>query len=494
MNRLFFIFCLLLIFTTGFAQITASGKFDRELLEFDLLELKTTILESHPDAFVFCTEKEFEDMYLACKLALDEEMDYREFSLIIANLLGVLRNSHTAMDYNQLLMLQLLDNGFVMPLNLERVEIDSASKRFSIVVKSDWENKIEKGAQVLSVNQIPIAKLYERSLEYACIEGDATRARDAVATAILPVVAGLMKPYGAENEVEFIPVGSDKPVIVRLKGYRQKEYHKKLAQRNQEGLNAPVKFEINESTKLAVLKVSTFSPPSGRKYRKDIAEAIRRTIEAGSDDLVLDIRGNGGGSSAWVEYLYSYIDQSGYNTPSNVIGRNSEIAMKRTKFFHTTIGKIFTFLFFKNNEDVQSFRKFAALKYGEMDTLYFHVAAKQKSDAVFKGNCYLLINGLTASAGVDFTNAFKTRKRGLIVGEQCLGPSTGTWGNPAWYELPNSGLRVSISTIRYNYDNSFQYDQSGIEPDFYVDWEPDDIKREIDTQLEFVKKMIANKK
>jgi hypothetical protein len=494
MNRLIVIICFLLHSFAFSAQETFSARFDREMLEEDLLELRKTILESHPDPFVFCTRKEFEDMYLACKMSLDDEMDYKGFSLVVANLLGVLRDSHTAIDYNQLMMLQFGDDGYVMPLSLERIEDEKSDHQFSIIIKSDWGNKIEKGSKLLSINEIPVMKLYERALEYACIEGDAAQARDAVAVAILPVVTGLIKPYTSENTVQIIPLGSEEPVQVVLKGYRSKEYHRNAAQRGNSGQYDPVKFEYDEENNLAILKVGTFAPSSGRNYRKQISQAIESTIASGSNDLVLDIRGNGGGSSAWVEYLYSFIDQAGYNTPSNVIGRNSEIAMNRTKFFHTAIGNFFTFLFFRNNEDVQSFRKFAALEYGKSDTLYFHVAAKQNEERVFTGNCYLLINGLTASAGVDFTNAFKSRKRGLVIGEQCLGPSSGTWGNPAWFTLPNSGLRVSISTIRYNYDNSFEYQLSAIEPDFFVDCVPEDIRKEVDTQIEFVKKLIADKK
>jgi hypothetical protein len=494
MRRLISVIFFLCSFLLAEAQSPSVPKYEKELLQEDLKELKKTILESHPDPFVFCTEKEFEDMFLACNLALEDEMNFRDFSLIVASFIGVLKDSHTAMDYNQLLQLQLDYEGYMLPLGLERVESDKDEKQFKIIVRSDWENEIAKGSELVSINGLSIEKIYQRALEYACIEGQATRARDAVATAILPMVAGLMHPYGARNSIDVIPLNSVKPVSLSLKGYRSKEYHKKLYQRHLEGKDAEVKFELDEQTNLAILKIGTFAPSSGRKFRKQITEAMKRVGESNAEDLVLDIRGNGGGSSAWVEYVYSFIDPAGYNTPSNVIGRNSEIAMDRSRFFHTALGKIFTFLFFRKNEDVQSFRKIASLQYGEMDTLYFHVPSKQEQSQVFSGNCYLLINGLTASAGVDFTNAFKSRKRGPVIGEQCLGPQSGTWGNPASFTLPNSGLRVSISTIRYNYDNTFEYQMSAIEPDYFVDCIPEDIRQEVDTQIEFVKKLIADKK
>jgi C-terminal processing protease CtpA/Prc len=105
----------------------------------------------------------------------------------------------------------------------------------------------------------------------------------------------------------------------------------------------------------------------------------------------------------------------------------------------------------------------------------------------------VLINGLTASAAVDFTNAFKQRRRGEIVGQQCLGPVTGTWGNPASFTLEKSRLRVSIATIRYNYDDSFRYERNAIMPDHWVDCTPEDINQKTDSQLEFVINLLKKK-
>jgi C-terminal processing protease CtpA/Prc len=102
----------------------------------------------------------------------------------------------------------------------------------------------------------------------------------------------------------------------------------------------------------------------------------------------------------------------------------------------------------------------------------------------------VLINGLTASAAVDFTSAFKKRNRGMLVGRQCLGPITGTWGNPATFTLPKTGLRVSIATIRYNYDNSFRYERAGIMPDHWVECNAQDMRANRDTSVDFITKLI----
>ena len=160
---------------------------------------------------------------------------------------------------------------------------------------------------------------------------------------------------------------------------------------------------------------------------------------------------------------------------------------------YSTLGDIITFLFFAKNEDVQSFRHFADLPIGAIDTVFFTNPTRQLNSSVYNGKCYVLINGLTASAAVDFTNAFKQRRRGEIVGQQCLGPVTGTWGNPASFTLEKSRLRVSIATIRYNYDDSFRYERNAIMPDHWVDCTPEDINQKTDSQLEFVINLLKKK-
>jgi C-terminal processing protease CtpA/Prc len=161
---------------------------------------------------------------------------------------------------------------------------------------------------------------------------------------------------------------------------------------------------------------------------------------------------------------------------------------------YSTLGDIIAFLFFAKNEDVQSFRYFAELPHGAIDTVFFKVPTRQLEAEVFHGKCYVLINGLTASAAVDFTNAFKQRNRGDIVGQQCLGPVTGTWGNPASFGLKRTGLRVSIATIRYNYDDTFRYERNAIMPDHWVDCTAEDLNSKKDSQLEFVIQLIKDKK
>ncbi len=478
--------------TSVSAQITPDSLFERSVLLADLDSLHTTILRSHPNPFAFCEESNFEKAFSDCRNSLKDKTSLREFMRSVTIFLNILHDSHTSLEYAQLQNLQLKNGGFFMPLSVKMVRSDSFADEFDLCVSGDWAKEIPKGSKIISINGMDVQQLYQESMDYACIEGNSTMAQASVAAALLPLVTGFNHPYGQTNQVKF-ETGNGDVKEVAVAGYDKKGLDRLKKEHIKKDEWLPT-LKVDSTMSLAVLKVGTFAPAKSGRYSKRIRQAIGEAQRLEIENLVIDIRGNGGGSSAWVEYLYSFIDSIGYNTPNNVIGKSSQLARERNRLFHRGFVQFFVRLLFSHDEDVQSYQRISELPFGTQDTIYFHKPTVQQSQYVFAGNCFLLINGLTASAGVDFTNAFKSKKRGLVVGEECLGPSTGTWGNPASYVLPNTRIRTTVATIRYNYDNSFYYEPNAIQPDFEVSYNAEDIASDEDTQLAFVKKLINENK
>ncbi len=483
LRYLIFILCFSLCSENFYSQRRLDSLYFRSDLISDLEVLKQELLKSHPGPFEFCDERYFDKVYEASTYVIEERTTLREYTLIVSNLLNTLRDSHTAIDYSQLLDIQFSDDGYYMPL---RLELGRGVDGQKLLIANDWEDKIAPGSELIAINGVNTNKLLKHAMDYACVEGDANEARRAVAVSMLTICAGLKVPYNAINNVRTVDFNSGDTLEIDLKGYQRKEFYKERTRRYQAEQPFPVQLTLDAQNELAILQVSTFAPASSKKYKKLVTESFRKISEGNYNNLIIDLRNNGGGSSSLVEFLYSFIDSAGYNTPSNVIGRNSRLAHSRSGLMNSFIADIIMSLFFSGNEDVQSYRHFAQLPIGEVDTVYFKNPVRQDSKRVFKGNCYVLTNGLTASAAVDFTSAFKKRNRGALVGQQCLGPLTGTWGNPSYFTLPKTGLRVTISTIRYNYDNSFRYEREGIMPDYPVERSSMDIHMNADTPIQFV--------
>ena len=458
-----FIFFGIILFNTASAQSEWSpdSVLTRQQMLDDLDSLKKVIIASHPNPFAYYSADQFENNFSELKISIDSTSTMRAFTSKVASLILPMRDSHTTIDFFNLHRMCFANDNYFLPINIY-------SSGDSILIESDWEDFIPKGSRLISINGADAMEVYRKSLEWSCIEGEAYTGQQRVADAIFPIVYAWHNTVLEENDMLVIPYGKSSQVSYFMKGYKKKEYQRLNKLRSKQPSHQAVSFKFLEGDSIALLRVATFAPANRNKYKRDIRSSFKKIKKHDCKYLVLDIRDNSGGSSGWVEYLYSFLDKTGYNTPSNVIGKNSELAMQRSKGYNKGLSKLIINIFYKNDEDVQSFNRFARLPFGASDTSYFTKPTLQKMRLVYSDKCVLLINGLTASAGVDFTNQFKRKQRGLILGEPCLGPTSGTFGNPSSYKLPNSKIRVNIATIRYNYDNSFVYEQSAIQPDVLI--------------------------
>ena len=93
----------------------------------------------------------------------------------------------------------------------------------------------------------------------------------------------------------------------------------------------------------------------------------------------------------------------------------------------------------------------------------------------FDGNSFLLIDGLSGSASVLFTSAFHRNELGMVLGEDCLGPLSGTWGNPTNIRLKNSGMNILVSVLRTNGTDDYLTSPEPISPQVTIQYKAMDL-------------------
>ena len=456
---------------------------DAPLLEIwemsdDIDSLYNQIMEAHPDPFFFCSPKKLQQTYYAVCAQLDHPMTRYEFAGIANTLTKLLEDSHTGLDYNQMSALAFERNRRMIPINV----ITDAERR--LIVKNAWDSLVTPGWEVRCINGQDAYEAYLIGLnQYSYTEADAHVSKQRIADALWPLMVANTMVLDSLNTLELEDPITGEVKEIPVVAYASEQYYKIRKERVKKGFYDPFQFKIVGEKDYAYLRVGTFAPAQKQRFRSQIRNAFKEIENSGVHHLVLDISGNGGGSSDNVEFLYSFIDTMGYNTPHNVIGIHSRLSDHRSRLAAKPVIKWLMRTFWSHNEDVAGYLKIADLPIGQRDTAYFSTPTVQKKH-VFKGDVFLLINGMTASAGVDFTNAFRTRERGIIIGEPCMGPASGTFGNPALYLLPHSGLKFYIATIRHNYDGSFMPLRMPISPDIYVPVLPDDIASQYNCLME----------
>jgi C-terminal processing protease CtpA/Prc len=228
--------------------------------------------------------------------------------------------------------------------------------------------------------------------------------------------------------------------------------------RPRERISPYLKLEFKENN-IAVLTVKTFDDnrlSAAKENFNDFLDASFSEIRKKSvDQLIIDLRGNGGGADQYGALLYSYLTD-------------------------------------------KPFRYFASIqtvtrKLNETDNS--GLAIQKPQEESYKGKVVFLINGLCFSTASDFCAIAKSNRRGIFVGEETGGGYYGnTSGGSFRATLPNSHIRIAIPTARYeNAVRKTPHMNRGVIPDHIVLPSISDIRQDKDVQFEYALNSIRKK-
>ena len=101
------------------------------------------------------------------------------------------------------------------------------------------------------------------------------------------------------------------------------------------------------------------------------------------------------------------------------------------------------------------------------------------SPGAYAGRVFLLVDRFCGSACEDFVMPFKDTRRGVVIGETTQGSS----GNPYRADLGN-GMRVAIGAVRYRFPDGTPFEGIGIAPDVTIERRISDIAAGRDAVLD----------
>lgn len=249
---------------------------------------------------------------------------------------------------------------------------------------------------------------------------------------------------------------------------------------------------IGQDSSVAYMKLRSFS--NGR-YKKFYKESFAKLDAAKTKHFILDLRDNGGGRIAEIDYLYSYLATADYQFVKEA-EINSRTPLVKSIMSNTTpnvfkvIGAVFMPFIFVDDllrtkkEDGKIFYKFG--RYSKVKT---------PNAMNYKGSMYVLINGNSFSASSIISTHLKATKRATFIGEETGGAYNGTVaGIYKIYELPTSKIKVRIGLMQIEAPQKQYPDGYGVFPDVEVLPNLKDIQANVDTELEWVLKDIQKVK
>lgn len=256
-------------------------------------------------------------------------------------------------------------------------------------------------------------------------------------------------------------------------------------------------FDLSKLDKLLVDSIAYIAIPSMISYKEleKLEPYLQSTIKKykNSKALIIDIRGNGGGTREILQTLSGFFvlpEQSPW--VANVAYVRSDqflsedISSMQSRFLYTYNSK---FLSDKDRRAIDSFNvdfetECPVEKHKFSEPFYMVLHSKEPL------NCpiYILVNEECFSAASVFTSAFKGLENVKIVGVTTNGSS----GRSKKFYLKNSNIRIKLSTMLSFQRNGKTLDGNGTIPDIIIERDENQVLRKVDSQLKKLINLIEN--
>ena len=190
---------------------------------------------------------------------------------------------------------------------------------------------------------------------------------------------------------------------------------------------------------VARLEIGSFMSGSGWRYFRELNRGFKQIDkhrdEWGIKGLVVDLRGNLGGLGYRMAEVFYYLTEEEIKIPVAYIKRQSRESAELNRDRYRGMVRWIVNRWGNEENGMIEIKRLAELEIGEVDTIR-PAGMKLEMGNVFDGPVVVLIDGLSSSASVSFVSEFNRLDRGMVLGESCNGPNTGTFGDAIERNLP----------------------------------------------------------
>lgn len=443
------------------AAYDINKKYGREQLQFDLAIMKTALTTCHPGLYWHQTKEELDRKYLALQQSVNRDMTEVEFLALLTPFFAGIRCDHTNLEMSAAFFdMEKNTSTKVFPFTLKVL-----GSVVYIIGDYSSEGGIQKGSQILSVNDLPADSISRHLKRFGWADGYTP---SMVYLNIEPIVTPLLLsmfgqgPYyhlkirEPDGQVKNLQVGS-----VPYKTFREK-------------LNASQSHHLSplyehflykeiDSLETAMIKIDAFIGNGFYDFLKSSFDTLNaRKIP----NLIIDLRGNGGGEGEYTGPFYRRISLHEYKDTREV---ETKIRDSRDTILR----------YCQLPDSRRNFNKFLRryvyqasdgrylLKYHSVDDFQEKPFPPRKD--AYQGNVYILTDAQTSSAGSWVATMAHYNKRATIIGRETGGGYNGNssgWDMP--FTLPNSKIIIHVPLFKFTF-YAKGLEHRGVPPDYPVE-------------------------
>ena len=459
-------------------------KYPPETLKKDFSLLRKILEEKHPSLYWYTPKEKMDGYFNKYYADITDSMTEQQFAWhILSPVIQKIHCGHTSVSMSKAYAKWVKGKSIpAFPLYM-KIWNDTMAVTANLNYRKD--SVFKRGTLVTSINGIPNHLMIKYIMDFLPEDGYAENVNYIRMSANFPYFHRNIFGLGKTYTVGYLDsTGKEQKVVVPL-FIPSKDSLQKDSIIHREKIHAPKEKKILEdrsmfidsSARFATMTVNTFAGGRlGGFFRQSFKELKRKKIE----NLILDLRSNGGGRVEMSTLLTKYISRKHFKvadtlfTPVRGLGPYTKYIRGR---------------FFNNIEMLFVSRK---MKDGNYHFRHFENHLYHLKKNRYTGNVYVLINGPTFSASALFCNAVKGQGGIKLVGEETGG---GWYGNNGIMIpdiiLPHTKLRVRLPIFRLVQYQHTSVKGTGIPPDISIPTNYDALLRGRDQKMEEVKKMIT---
>lgn len=476
------ILSVMFVFITAMSsaqKATEENMIAPEKLLQDFQMLRASLEEGYPGMNRYNSKIFTDSLFNSSEKELQKEMSEREFYLFLSKIVMELRDGHMDVYPTKNTRDKLANSKCSIPFQA----FTSGQKMY---VQKNYSNLSDKellGAEIISINGQPVSSFISEVLKITSSDGNnqTGKVKRFESTGLLTRYLFYLQGYTENYKIEYVPFNDTMAKTSTLKGIRFESLLKIRKSRYPGVEQLPAEFKLlTPST--AYLKIGSFIRGDYTNSKMDFIALMQSSFETinskGVKNLILDLRGNLGGTDAYGKILFSYfIDHEFMYYDSLIINKAKFNFMKYTDHPGLEIP-----------EDAMTIND--AGTYYVIDHPNF---GKQKnSTPYYSGKLFVLIDGDSFSTTSESLSMLHSYTSAVFIGEESGGGYYGSCsGSVPQLILPNSLLQVGIPLMKYSLAvKEYKYKDRGLIPDYNISPTIKDKILAHDPELEFAKKLI----
>ncbi|MGF1923523.1 MAG: S41 family peptidase [Bacteroidia bacterium] len=447
---------LLVIGMSSFGQSTFR-KLQPEEMQKELSIIQATFDQIHPGTYRFNSEAQVKDIFKQAKLAASKPMPEDSYMILLSQLTAEIKCGHTYLNYwnqDKTITERLYSKSF-LPLLFKIV-----NDKIIITNHLSGYASIVAGDEIRSINGIKSKEIIRKLLTVSQTDGRNGKSRQINNLNIAPldisednynlfdIYFPLFFPSAFNGSTYAISIktftGKHETLKVKAmtKSERQDAYQAKFG-----------KIPTNEQNwsysmldrKTGYLKIGDFETWNWKSdYKKYLDSVFNSLSSSHVENLIIDVRGNGGGDDEARDQVLSYLARRPFGCEDRV---------RKLYKFLAVPDSLSTYLktwdkTFKQAKDPAAFKLSSEGLYEKVNQAAIPCDPIKPKANAFIGKQFLLTDASNSSATFRMAQIFQKEDMGLVVGEPTGGSKQGINGGQLFFlRLPFSKLEIDIPLI-----------------------------------------------